>query len=54
MEITLKGVAVDARVVVAMFVQECGQVFCGLREILYVEGDVLDQAGRSLAAHSSH
>ena len=53
MEVSLKGVAVDAGIIVAMLVQQGRQIDCSVRKILNVEGDVLDQAGRTLTAHST-
>ena len=53
MEVALKGVAVDAGIVVAMPVQQRRKILRRVWQILDVEGDVLDKAGRPLAAHSS-
>ena len=53
MEVALKGVAVDAGIVVAMPVQQRRKILRRVRQILDVEGDVLDKAGRPFAAHSS-
>ena len=53
MEVALKGVAVDAGIVVAMPVQQRRKILRRVWQILDVEGDVLDKAGRPLAAHST-
>ena len=53
MEVALKGVAVDAGIVVAMPVQQRRKIHRRVWQILDVEGDVLDKAGRPLAAHST-
>ena len=53
MEVALKGVAVNAGIVVAMPVQQRRKILRRVWQILDVEGDVLDKAGRPFAAHSS-
>ncbi len=53
MEIPFKGMAVDAGIIVAVPVQKRRQIDRRVRQILDVEGDVLDQASRTLTAHST-
>ena len=54
MEIPFEGVAVDTGVIVAVAVQERGQVGCRFRKIFDMESHVFDQAGGTLLAQSAH
>ena len=54
MEIPFQRMAVDARIGVAVPLQQVGQVRGGGGQVFDVEGDVLDEAGCSLPAHTAH
>ena len=51
MEVPFKGVTVDAGVIVAVPVQQRGQIDRRVRQVFDVECDVLDEAGSPLPAH---
>ena len=52
--VALEGVAVDARVVVAVVDEHLREVFGGLWQVVDVEGDILDDDGGSQGSRAAH
>ena len=53
MDVSLQHMSVDAGIVIPVFVEQCGYFVDGVRQVLDMEGDVFDHAGRAQFSHAA-